>query len=43
VKLVLTAFLPFALGYFLSFLFRSLNAVVAPALHAVSKDARQLA
>lgn len=31
-KLVLTAFLPFALGYFLSFLFRSLNAVVAPAL-----------
>jgi len=32
VKLVLTAFLPFALGYFLSFLFRSLNAVVAPAL-----------
>lgn len=33
-KLVLTAFLPFALGYFLSFLFRSLNAVVAPALRA---------
>jgi MFS family permease len=32
VKLVFTAFLPFALGYFLSFLFRSLNAVVAPAL-----------
>jgi len=32
VRLVLTAFLPFALGYFLSFLFRSLNAVVAPAL-----------
>ena len=31
-KLVLTAFLPFALGYFLSFLFRSLNAVVAPVL-----------
>jgi len=31
-KLVLTAFLPFALGYFLSFLFRSLNAIVAPAL-----------
>lgn len=31
-KLVFTAFLPFALGYFLSFLFRSLNAVVAPAL-----------
>lgn len=31
-KLVLTAFLPFALGYFLSFLFRSMNAVVAPAL-----------
>ena len=31
-KLVLTAFLPFAFGYFLSFLFRSLNAVVAPAL-----------
>lgn len=31
-KLVLTAFLPFALGYFLSFLFRSLNAVVAPSL-----------
>jgi MFS family permease len=34
VKLVLTAFLPFALGYFLSFLFRSLNAVVAPALRS---------
>jgi predicted MFS family arabinose efflux permease len=34
VRLILTAFLPFALGYFLSFLFRSLNAVVAPALHA---------
>ena len=33
-KLVLTAFLPFALGYFLSFLFRSLNAVVAPALRS---------
>jgi MFS family permease len=33
-KLVLTAFLPFALGYFLSFLFRSLNAVVAPALQS---------
>jgi MFS family permease len=32
VRLVFTAFLPFALGYFLSFLFRSLNAVVAPAL-----------
>lgn len=31
-KLFFTAFLPFALGYFLSFLFRSLNAVVAPAL-----------
>jgi predicted MFS family arabinose efflux permease len=34
VKLILTAFLPFALGYFLSFLFRSLNAVVAPALRS---------
>jgi MFS family permease len=34
VKLVLTAFLPFALGYFLSFLFRSLNAVVAPSLRS---------
>lgn len=33
-KLVFTAFLPFASGYFLSFLFRSLNAVVAPALRA---------
>jgi MFS family permease len=33
-KLVFTAFLPFALGYFLSFLFRSLNAVVAPALRS---------
>ena len=33
-KLVLTAFLPFAFGYFLSFLFRSLNAVVAPALRS---------
>lgn len=33
-KLVLTAFLPFALGYFLSFLFRSLNAVVVPALRS---------
>jgi MFS family permease len=33
-KLVLTAFLPFALGYLLSFLFRSLNAVVAPALRS---------
>lgn len=29
---VLTAFLPFALGYFLSFLFRTLNAVVAPVI-----------
>ena len=33
-RLALTAFLPFALGYFLSFLFRSLNAVVAPALRS---------
>lgn len=33
-KLVLTAFLPFALGYFLSFLFRSLNAIVAPVLRS---------
>lgn len=33
-RLVFTAFLPFALGYFLSFLFRSLNAVVAPALRS---------
>ena len=31
-RLFFTAFLPFSLGYFLSFLFRSLNAVVAPAL-----------
>ncbi len=33
-RLVFTAFLPFALGYLLSFLFRSLNAVVAPALRS---------
>ncbi len=31
-RLIFTAFLPFALGYFLSFLFRSVNAVVAPSL-----------
>lgn len=31
-KRIATAFLPFALGYFLSFLFRSMNAVVAPSL-----------
>jgi predicted MFS family arabinose efflux permease len=34
VRLVLTALLPFALGYLLSFLFRSINAVSAPAFRA---------
>ena len=33
-RLVLTALLPFALGYLLSFLFRSINAVSAPAFRA---------
>lgn len=32
--LLLRVFLPFALGYFLSFLFRSINAVVGPRLVA---------
>jgi len=31
-KLLLRVFLPFAIGYFLSFLFRSINAVVGPRL-----------
>lgn len=41
--LILRIFLPFAAGYFLSYLFRTVNAVLAPDLaHAVTLDAGQL-
>jgi predicted MFS family arabinose efflux permease len=43
VKLALTALLPFALGYFLSYLFRAVNAVVAPDLtRELGLNAQQL-
>jgi predicted MFS family arabinose efflux permease len=42
-RVVVTALLPFGLGYFLSYLFRAVNAVVAPELVAELKlDAGQL-
>ena len=42
-RLVLTVLVPFALGYFLSYLFRSVNAVVGPRLVAeIGRTAAEL-
>ena len=42
-KLILAVFLPFAAGYYLSFLFRTINAAISPALAAeFGLDAQQI-